>query len=103
MNGTGYPYVKRITAFILAAMMIFIVMFSLIFITAHVHHECTGEDCPVCACIEMCESMLRQAGDGMTVLPSVIIPIIASVFFCFLPVVTFAQDTLVSRKVRIND
>ena len=94
---------KRIAAGSMAVLMFFIMLFSASFIAIEADHDCTGEDCPICACIAQCENTLHQIGDGVAVQAAVIVP----VFFMLIPAVLFADDftreTPVSRKVRLNN
>ena len=94
---------KRIAAGIMAFLMLFIMLFSASFIAIEADHDCTGEDCPICACIAQCENTLHQIGDGAAVQAAVIVP----VFFMLIPAFLFADDftreTPVSRKVRLNN
>ena len=40
---------KRICAFVTAFLVTAVLLLSGFFIVTHIEHECTGEDCPVCA------------------------------------------------------
>ena len=97
------PGRKRISAGIMGILMLFIMLFSAFFIAAEADHDCTGEDCPICACIGQCENILHQIGSGIASCTAVII----SIVFLFVSVNLFAsifpQETLVSRKVRMNN
>lgn len=94
---------RRITACIMIVMVLFIMLFSECFIASHADHDCSGEDCPICACIHQCESMLRGFGStllGFVVLICPPLCVLASIFlfarFC-------ARITPVSQKVRMNN
>lgn len=93
----------RITAGIMGLMMLVIVLFSAFYIAAETDHDCTGEDCPVCACIQLCESTLRGISDGISVASSVIIPFLFILSAAALFVTAVPSDTLISRKVRMNN
>ncbi len=92
-----------ITALIMAAMMLVVMLFSSFFIAAHADHDCTGEDCPICACIQQCENTLRGIGSGITALPAVIISVLISLLIMSFGVSSFQRDTPVSAKVRLNN
>ncbi len=94
---------RRIAAGIMAFLMLFIMLFSSFFIAIEADHDCTGEDCPICACIAQCENTLHQIGDGITVQIAVIIPVLFMLILAFLFTVDVSQETLVSRKVRLNN
>ncbi len=93
----------RITAGVMGLMMLVIVLFSAFYIAAETDHDCTGEDCPVCACIQHCESTLRSIGNGISVSSSVIIPFLFILLAAALFAAAVPSDTLISRKVRLNN
>lgn len=103
MRDSNVSKAKRITAGIMGLMMLVIVLFSAFYIAAEVDHDCCGEDCPICACIQLCENTLCGFGDGTVAQPAAVVPVIliliATVFF----VTEVSQETLVSRKVRLNN
>ncbi len=94
---------RKITACIMAFMMLLFMLSSFFFISSHVHHNCHGEDCPVCACIQMCENSIRGCGSEAAAVASVIIPILAFILTISAGVNSFTPDTLVSRKVRLDN
>ena len=93
----------RITAGIMAVMMLVVMFVSSFFIAAHADHDCTGEDCPICACIHQCENTIRGAGSDITVMSAVIIPVLISLLLMSFGVPSFQWDTPVSVKVRLNN
>ncbi len=103
MFNSNAANVKRIAAGIMGLMMLIIVLFSAFFIAAEAYHDCTGEDCPICACIGQCENMLRGIGDGTATQLSAFVSVLFILFFAALFVVEFSQETLISRKVRLNN
>lgn len=94
---------NRITVFIIATVMLMAVVFSAFFIAAHADHDCAGEDCPICAVIHQCESMLRGIGDGAGAEAVAIVPVFALLVCLSLITYIFTGDTPVSRKVRLNN
>ncbi|MCR5403641.1 MAG: hypothetical protein K6E91_07475 [Butyrivibrio sp.] len=93
----------RLTALIMTAMMLFSMLFSSFFIGAHGVHSCTGEDCPICACIQQCENTIRGLGSGISFVSAVILPAFLLSLFISFVVPSFKQDTPVSTKVRLNN
>ena len=94
---------RRIASGLMAFILLVIMLFSAFYIAAETDHVCTGEDCPICACIAQCENILYQLGDGITVQLAVIVPIIFMLVVAFLFASDFARETPVSRKVRLNN
>ncbi|MCR5770466.1 MAG: hypothetical protein K6G87_04435 [Butyrivibrio sp.] len=103
MNNSSISRPKKAMAGIIGMLMIIAMLFSAFYISYEAHHDCTGEDCPICAQIQMCENTLHKIGGGLAFLVAVIVPVIftfvcASVFNFIL-----LQETPISQKVRMND
>ncbi|MBP5159522.1 MAG: hypothetical protein ILP10_04415 [Lachnospiraceae bacterium] len=94
---------KRITACVMAIMMLAIMLFSAFFVAHEMEHDCTGEDCPVCACIEWCENALHRMGAGLLAGVVRTMTWIAILLSVCLVTLFVARRTPVSGKVRIND
>ena len=103
MGNSKTANVRRIAAGIMGLMMLIIVLFSAFLIAAEADHDCTGEDCPICACIGLCENMLRGIGDGKAAQLSADIPVLFILFFSTLFVAELPQETLITKKVRLNN
>ena len=93
---------KRITAGLLGFLILAAALFSAVFIAVEADHDCTSENCPVCACIRLCMDFLSRLlpkafGVAHTVLPAVCVLLAALVFYALVKV-----ETPVSRKVRLN-
>ncbi len=56
---------KRFAAIALAALVLFVLMTSLFVIAHEADHDCTGENCPVCAFIAVCRNTLKTLGDAL--------------------------------------
>ena len=46
---------KRIIAILLAATVLFVMLYSALFIAAEADHDCVGENCPICYQINVCQ------------------------------------------------
>ena len=95
--------IKRITAIL---MMIFVLMFLLlsIHIIAHEeYHECTGDDCPVCALIQISSNGLRELCGGTPAIATISVIIIFSLMVQIISNETCAISTPVTRKTRLNN
>lgn len=94
---------KRFVVGIIAAMMLFVVLFSSFFIAVESAHDCTGEDCPICSCIQQCENTLRNIGNGLLPAHMDFSPIILFMIASVLVVSEVQIHSLVSKKVRLNN
>ncbi len=88
---------------ILGMMALVSMLFSVCLACVETHHDCQGEDCPICACIHQCRESLRDLSAGLIPAFSVffIVTAVYGINEFFLP---FGKnDTPVSLKVRMND
>ncbi len=88
---------------IMAVAILTAMLLSAFFITAHADHDCSGEDCPICACIQQCASLLRSFYGGMPGGVALYIPLLMALIVVSLSEAPFVDDTLVSNKVRLNN
>lgn len=94
---------KRFIAGILAAVICFVMLFSVCYIAAETHHDCTGENCMICYQINARISTLK-----ITVLALTAVILALSEIYS---VVTESKDddsvsfdiTLVSLKVKLSN
>jgi len=94
--------ILRIIAGITGLMMLVFVLFSAFYIAAETDHECCGEDCPICACVHLCENALHGFDDGAAVQSvSVVFPVLILLATAFSAAA--CQETPVSQKVRMNN
>ena len=82
---------------------LFVTFASLFYIIKEENHNCTGEDCPICANIHQAEQTLRNLGAGMvihaTVNPVLFMFVLAIAGQAFV----VSNTSLVSQKVRLNN
>lgn len=100
---SGASHHKRTAAGTLGLLLLLVMLLSAFFIAAEAGHDCTGEDCPICACVQQCENTLHRIGDGNALLSAVVIPVIFALISAFLFASEPSLETLVSRKVRLNN
>ena len=102
MRGSVYVKFKRIAASIMGVIMLVAMLFPSLYVAVEADHECIGYDCPVCACIQQCRNTLNQIGAAVV---SAYISAPLVVFLLLLPDFFggVVQETLVSKKVRLNN
>lgn len=103
MRNLNTSKVLRITAGIMGLMMLVLIAFSAFYIAAEADHDCSGEDCLICACIHQCENTLRGIGNGTAVKSAVVVAIVFILLAAAFVIPPELQDTLVSKKVRLNN
>ena len=55
---------KKCIAAIICILFVFVTFASLFYIVKEADHECTGENCPICACVHQAHQTLKNLGTG---------------------------------------
>ena len=102
MNGSRTSTALRILTALSVTAVLFVVLFSSLYIMLEADHDCCGEDCHICETLENCQATLHQIG----AVPVAGSAVIASVFFFIAlslrEVRRFSNETPVSDKVQLN-
>lgn len=51
---------KRIVSLVVAVAVIFVMLYSALYIAAETDHDCVGENCPICYQINACQNTLKN-------------------------------------------
>ena len=94
---------KKITSIILTIILILIVSFFSFYIATELHHDCCGEDCPICILISQCEHTLKQLKESLVPFFQLNSLLVFNVVFVFSNIFYNLNNTLVSKKVRMNN
>lgn len=94
---------NKIIAAIMGVMMLVVVLVSASYVAVEAVHDCTGEDCPICACINQCENTLRQVGGGVDFQADTVLPVFFILIMAVPAAVSLTAETPVSRKIRLNN
>ena len=94
---------KKSMAAVICIFLIFVTFASLFYIAREENHNCTGKDCPICACVHQAKQVLRNLGttpaaDFRISLVTFISEV--AVLLCFWVILSIS---LVHQKVRLND
>ena len=94
---------KQIIALSMCVCVIVISLLSMIFIISHLHHNCLGENCPICEQIKNAESFINQF--SMSLGQPVIAAFICAIVYSSLLLIYFsiAHHSPVHLKVRLNN
>ena len=103
MRSTNTSKAIKVSAGIIAAMLLVVLLFSAFFIVAETHHDCAGEDCLICACIRICENALKGLGSFAAMQVSSVFAVIFVILAAVSSFTAVSSDTLVSNKVRLNN
>lgn len=98
---TGF---RKIAASLTVTVLLFVMLFSISYVTLESDHDCCGEECHICECLEACGNALRlvRTGSGTAAHAA-----IASSAVFFVITIVFAsavigKETPVSDKIRLN-
>ena len=93
---------KKSMAAVICIFLIFVTFASLFYVAREENHNCTGKDCPICACIRQAEQIVKNVGTAVND------PVTAGLIFVQRSVILAAGClcvlciTLVSQKVRLD-
>lgn len=90
-------------SFCMAILVIFILFASESFITSHIHHDCTGKDCPVCAEIHLAEAVMQQLSFALRSAAALAVFLFLDFKIISAVKQIFILITPINRKVRLND
>lgn len=51
---------KQLFSMIVVAIIVMSMLFSVAFLSCNIHHDCSGEDCPICEMLQMAENVLNK-------------------------------------------
>lgn len=104
MQGTKLERFKKTFRILISTFLLVFTLYSLFYIAHEAHHECSGEDCPICYVIFTAKQNIKLLAFGLAA-------IAASRSIKNLPlqnIVVYSKsvpnpNTLVIQKIRLND
>ena len=103
MNSRNRNNIKKNAAVMIGLFLIVITFGSAFYVASESGHNCPDGDCPICECIKECANILRQVGGSILPQISVMISFFLVVLAKSTKLLNISQDSLVSKKVRMND
>ena len=96
---------KRAMALLVCVCLAAAFLLSAWFAAAHIHHNCTGNDCPVCMVIHRLSDMLRKLGAALMLFAAAFLAVFSALHGAMpcCALVDFRGNTPVSRKVQLNN
>ncbi len=98
-----YTKKQRVMSMAVGVLFLFMMFASLFYVVKEADHNCTGEDCPICATIHQAEQTLKNIGTGVVLVmmtdPTPMQTMLAALG-CFL---FLSSTSLVSQKVRLDN
>ena len=95
---------RRILAAAVCMLLLFILLFSISYVMLESDHDCCGEDCHVCECLEACGNALSlfRCGSGTGADTAVAAHAVFFVFALGLVSLVQGRETPVTDKIRLN-
>ena len=95
---------KRVRALVLFIALSLIISVSFAYIALEAHHDCCGEDCPICRTIAVNIQVIRVLGLALLIAAAVLILRRGQTARSrYTRHISFFSGTLVSWKVRLDD
>lgn len=94
---------NRMIAILFIMMLLFVRLFSAVFIIAESNHECTGEDCRVCYQISVCQNVLKTLSSAVVAVSIGAALTYILVCLIFTAIRTYTHTTLITLKVKLSD
>lgn len=93
----------RLLPLLMAALLAFALLCSVLFMAVEAHHDCTGQDCPVCQQLSACGHMLKTAAvSACAAVFAAALPLLVCMIFS-VRTAPVQADTLVTRKIKLSD
>ena len=70
---------RRVFTIALAALVLFAILASFLVILGETDHDCTGEDCPICAAVAACWKTLERLAKLLAVVAVCAVAVLATV------------------------
>ncbi len=101
----GMPAVRKAVAGFLSLVVLFVISFSICYVALEADHDCCGEDCHICACLDECGNTLQLLRCGYTsALPELsAISYLLIAGAALLLIHVFQKETPVTDKIRLNN
>ena len=94
---------QKFIAVMMSAVIVFVLLFSSLYILKEADHHCTGNDCAVCACIQQCENNIRLLSCGTAAKPLYNLFTIFIIFILSFSTFNLSKTTPVTQKVRLDN
>lgn len=89
-------------AVIACVLILFVTLASLFYIAKEENHQCTGTDCPICACVHQAEQIVKHAGTAAVYIVDACLGFARKTVLFTVGCLCILSMTLVSQKVRLD-
>lgn len=92
---------KKLSSILMACVLLVVLIGSYTFIAGHMRHDCIGEDCPICAELEMAENTIMNLGTILAFVAVVLLLCASAQEFTQVYHIFLRKDTLIRLKVEL--
>ena len=92
---------RRFASIIIAAFIVVAVLTSLFVVAHEADHDCIGEDCPVCAVIAACQTILKTLRDALVVAAAALVCFVVAASIEKFISIRSSENTPISLKVKL--
>lgn len=94
---------RRVFAAATCLVLLLVMFSSAAYIILEAHHDCAGENCPICHEIQICRQVLNTLGTASAGRPALAFFILFAFLLTCAPVRAATAVTLISLKVKLSD
>ncbi len=94
---------NRIMAILLFSAVLFVIVFSAFFVAVQAEHNCVGEDCLICAQIDICQNTVKLMGFSAVLVILLLCLNYAEALFSGGKKASVNSDSLVDLKVKLSN
>ena len=94
---------KKSMAAVICIFLIFVTFASLFYVAREEDHNCTGKDCPICACMHQAEQALKTLGDGFAEAVVSLAVLIMAISLIAGDFSNLVWKSLITQKVQMNN
>ena len=103
MNKSDVRKGIRVLSGVICALLLAVTLFSVSYIAMEAGHRCECEECPICACIEICEAAINQVGSAFAVIIVAVLGLLSFISSSDTVICHIIRQTPVTYKIRMNN
>ncbi len=103
MNKADIKNSIRVISGVICALLLAVTLFSVSYIAMEAGHHCECEECPICACIEICEAIIEQVGSAFVFIIVAVLSLLSFISSSDAVICHIIRQTPVTYKIRMNN
>lgn len=95
--------IEKIISGLICALLVCAAVLAFYYLAEETEHSCTGEECPICVVMQICEKLVRKMGRTEILQSAIAAMTVFAGFVCCLFSLFLKEKTLVEWRVRLNN